>query len=71
MTIVFPVRSIRYGSAQPDATWGNRINLMLDMSPEDCREAIRSMAESMPASKFWGIFDEIKAEENGEEYEQS
>ena len=67
MTIVFPVSSIRYATGKSDTTWGNRINLMVDMSTEDCREAIRSMAESMPASKFWGIFEEIKAEENGEE----
>ena len=40
---------------------------MVEMSTEDCREAIRSMAESMPSSKFWGIFDEIKLEEDGED----
>jgi hypothetical protein len=62
MKVIVPVRSISFAQPQPDKTWGCRLNMILDMTTEDCKAAILSMAEVMPASKFWGIIDMVKEE---------
>ena len=67
MKVIVSARKIEFAQPQPDKTWVCKLGMILDMTTEDCKETILSMAEAMPASKFWGIFDEIKLEEDGED----
>jgi len=62
MKVIVSARKIEFAKPQPDKTWVCKLGMILDMTTEDCKETILSMAEAMPASKFWGIIDMVKEE---------